>query len=53
MNACAWPPSTPARFLGLDGELGHVAPDFRADLVLFDEDFRVADTWVAGAHQSH
>ena len=43
----------PAQFIGLDGELGHVAPDYRADLVVFDEDFRVTDTWVAGAHQSH
>lgn len=43
----------PAEFLGVDACLGRIAPGYRADLVLFDEDFQVCDTWVAGAHASH
>ena len=42
MQACGMPPaevleattSSAARLLGLDGELGRVAPGFRADLVV-------------------
>ena len=33
--------TTPARVLGLDGELGAVAVGLRADLVLLDEELRV------------
>jgi N-acetylglucosamine-6-phosphate deacetylase len=43
----------PAACLGLDDKLGRVAPDYRADLVLFDDCLRVSDTWVAGSHQAH
>ena len=39
---------TPARFLGLESELGLVAPGYRADLVAFTENFEVTETWIAG-----
>jgi N-acetylglucosamine-6-phosphate deacetylase len=38
----------PAEFLGLDGELGRIAPGYRANLVLLDDDLRVAGTWIDG-----
>jgi N-acetylglucosamine-6-phosphate deacetylase len=43
----------PAQFLDRDGELGRIAPGYRADMVHFDSKFQVQDTWVAGHHQSH
>jgi N-acetylglucosamine-6-phosphate deacetylase len=39
---------TPATFLGLDSELGSIAPGYRADLVAFNSRFEVIETWVAG-----
>jgi N-acetylglucosamine-6-phosphate deacetylase len=39
---------TPARFLGLDSELGLIEPGYRADLVAFTANFEVIQTWVAG-----
>ena len=39
---------TPAGFLGLDSELGLIAPGYRADLVAFNTNFEVIETWVAG-----
>ena len=39
---------TPATFLGLQSELGSIAPGYRADLVAFDSRFEVIETWVAG-----
>ncbi len=39
---------TPAAFLGLQSELGSIAPGFRADLVAFNARFEVIETWVAG-----
>ncbi len=39
---------TPAAFLGLQAELGSVAPGFRADLVAFDTRFSVIEAWAAG-----
>jgi N-acetylglucosamine-6-phosphate deacetylase len=39
----------PAAFLGLDGELGRIAPGYRASLVLLDEDLKVANSWIDGA----
>jgi N-acetylglucosamine-6-phosphate deacetylase len=38
----------PAEFLGLGGELGRIAPDYRANLVLLDADLHVLDTWIDG-----
>jgi N-acetylglucosamine-6-phosphate deacetylase len=39
----------PAEFLGLDGELGRIAPGWRADLVAINsETVEVHRTWVAG-----
>lgn len=41
----------PASCLALEGELGRIAPGYRADLVLLDDDFGVMATWVDGAGQ--
>ena len=38
----------PAEFLGLGDLLGRIAPGYRADLVLMDEDLNVLDTWING-----
>ncbi|HEY1562593.1 MAG TPA: N-acetylglucosamine-6-phosphate deacetylase [Caulobacteraceae bacterium] len=38
----------PAEFLGLGEELGRIAPGYRADLVLLDEDLAVRRTWIGG-----
>ncbi|MBT4521200.1 MAG: N-acetylglucosamine-6-phosphate deacetylase [Halieaceae bacterium] len=43
----------PATFLSLDNELGRIASGYRADLVHFDNDFNVHNTWVCGAHRAH
>jgi N-acetylglucosamine-6-phosphate deacetylase len=39
---------TPATFLGLQSELGSIAPGYRADLVAISSGFQVLGTWVAG-----
>jgi N-acetylglucosamine-6-phosphate deacetylase len=39
---------TPATFLGLESELGRIAPRYRADLVAFTPDFEVVGTWING-----
>ncbi len=44
---------TPARFLGLDGRLGAIRKNYRADLVAFDPNLTVTDTWVAGIQERH
>lgn len=41
----------PACFLGLEGHLGRLAPDFRSDLTLLGPDFTVLATWVGGQAQ--
>jgi N-acetylglucosamine-6-phosphate deacetylase len=38
----------PAEFLGLGGELGRIAPGYRANLVLMDDELRVRKTWIEG-----
>ncbi len=38
----------PARFIGVDGECGRIAPGFRADLVHLDEDLAVRAVWAGG-----
>ena len=38
----------PARFLGLEGELGSIAPGQRASFVVADEKLRVQATWIDG-----
>jgi N-acetylglucosamine-6-phosphate deacetylase len=38
----------PAEFLGLGGELGRIAPGYRANLVAVDDGVRVLETWIDG-----
>lgn len=47
-QALAMASRVPARFLRLDGELGRIAPGYRASLVLLDEDLTVRETWIDG-----
>ncbi len=42
----------PAEFLGLEHELGRIAPGYRANLVLADEQLNVLDTWIDGQSAS-
>ena len=42
----------PAEFLGLGGELGRIAPGYRASLVLLDDDLEVVETWIDGRSSS-
>ncbi len=41
--------ANPAAFLGLESELGRIAPGQRASLVSVDDELRVVDTWIDGA----
>jgi N-acetylglucosamine-6-phosphate deacetylase len=43
--------SVPAAFLRLDGELGRIAPGYRASLVLLDDDLQVQSTWIDGVEE--
>lgn len=43
----------PATVLGLDHTLGRISPGYRADLLHFDNQFRVHNTWQAGLRQQH
>lgn len=38
----------PADFIGLGGELGRIAPGYRANFVVADDDVRVTATWIDG-----
>jgi N-acetylglucosamine-6-phosphate deacetylase len=38
----------PAQFLGLDRELGHIAPGFRANLTAVNDEVEVIATWIDG-----
>jgi N-acetylglucosamine-6-phosphate deacetylase len=38
----------PAEFLGLGHELGRIAPGYRANLVLLDDELTVQKTWIEG-----
>jgi N-acetylglucosamine-6-phosphate deacetylase len=38
----------PAAFLGLESEMGRIAPGLRANLVLADDQVGVRDTWIDG-----
>lgn len=38
----------PAEFLGLGDRLGRIAPGYRANLVLLDDDLRVVKSWIDG-----
>jgi N-acetylglucosamine-6-phosphate deacetylase len=38
----------PAEFLGLGSELGRIAPGYRANLALLDDDLYVQRTWIEG-----
>ena len=40
--------TNPARFLGMDDQLGRLSPGYRADLVALDDDLSVSASWVAG-----
>ena len=46
--ALAMASRAPAEFLGLDGELGRIAPGYRASLVLLDDALNVSETWIDG-----
>jgi N-acetylglucosamine-6-phosphate deacetylase len=43
----------PAIILGLDDRLGRIDNGYRADLVHFDDNFAVHNTWLAGQHRRH
>jgi N-acetylglucosamine-6-phosphate deacetylase len=40
--------SYPAEFLGLADEVGRIAPGYRANFVVADDELRVLDTWIDG-----
>lgn len=48
-DALAMASATPAAFLGLQREIGHIAPGYRADLVALDGNLKVMETWIAGS----
>jgi N-acetylglucosamine-6-phosphate deacetylase len=48
-HAVAMASAHPARFLGLDGERGRIAPGCRADLVVADERMNVKQAWIGGS----
>jgi N-acetylglucosamine-6-phosphate deacetylase len=48
-TALAMASRVPAEFLRLDAELGRIAPGYRANLVLLDDDLKVRTTWIDGS----
>lgn len=42
----------PASFIGMENQLGRVAPGYRANLVLLDDELDVIETWIDGIAQS-
>lgn len=44
--------ANPAAFLRLDHELGRIAPGYRANLALLDDDLMVAETWIDGVRSA-
>ncbi|KZC97057.1 MULTISPECIES: N-acetylglucosamine-6-phosphate deacetylase [Thalassospira] len=38
----------PAAFLKLDDVMGHIAPGYQADMILFDDDYNVTRSWIKG-----
>lgn len=47
-DAVAMASANPASFLGLDHELGAIAPGYRASLALLDDQLYVTETWIDG-----
>ena len=43
----------PAEFLHKDANLGRISEGFRADMVCFECNYSVLDTWVAGQHERY
>jgi N-acetylglucosamine-6-phosphate deacetylase len=43
----------PAEFLGLGHILGRLAPGYPADMILFDDQFNVTQSWIKGAQESY
>ncbi len=50
-QALAMASRVPAAFLRLEGELGRIAPGYRASLVLLDDRLRVQETWIDGVSE--
>ena len=49
VHALRFASAGPARFLGLGGSLGRLAPGYRADMAAFDPaSMLIYDTWVTG-----
>jgi N-acetylglucosamine-6-phosphate deacetylase len=48
VDALAMASANPAAFLGLEDELGRIAPGYRANLVLLDSALNVIDSWIDG-----
>ena len=40
--------AAPARFLGLDHEIGAIAKGLRANFVVADDDLNIQETWIDG-----
>ncbi len=43
----------PAQFMQLDDQRGSIQQGYRADLVHFNDDFHVCNTWLAGSQQQY